>query len=42
MAKTIKSPMKVILAREYPLYLIIKSAILKAYDGSFKDIFQEI
>jgi isocitrate dehydrogenase len=29
------------LAREYPLYLSTKNTILKAYDGRFKDIFQE-
>ena len=30
------------LARNYPLYLSTKNTILKAYDGRFKDIFQEI
>jgi isocitrate dehydrogenase len=30
------------LARGYPLYLSTKNTILKAYDGRFKDIFQEI
>ncbi len=30
------------LARHYPLYLSTKNTILKAYDGRFKDIFQEI
>jgi isocitrate dehydrogenase len=30
------------LAREYPLYLSTKNTILKAYDGRFKDIFQEV
>jgi isocitrate dehydrogenase len=30
------------LARKYPLYLSTKNTILKAYDGRFKDIFQEI
>ena len=30
------------LAREYPVYLSTKNTILKAYDGRFKDIFQEI
>lgn len=36
------SSFKFALAREYPLYLTTKNTILKAYDGSFKDIFQEI
>ncbi len=30
------------LARNYPVYLSTKNTILKAYDGTFKDIFQEI
>jgi len=30
------------LARGYPVYLSTKNTILKAYDGRFKDIFQEI
>jgi len=30
------------LARNYPLYLSTKNTIVKAYDGRFKDIFQEI
>ena len=30
------------LARNYPLYLSTKNTILKAYDGRFKDLFQEI
>ena len=30
------------LARKYPLYLSTKNTIVKAYDGRFKDIFQEI
>jgi isocitrate dehydrogenase len=30
------------LARHYPVYLSTKNTILKAYDGRFKDIFQEI
>jgi isocitrate dehydrogenase len=30
------------LARGYPLYLSTKNTILKAYDGRFKDLFQEI
>ena len=30
------------LARNYPVYLSTKNTIIKAYDGVFKDIFQEI
>ena len=30
------------LARQYPVYLSTKNTILKAYDGMFKDVFQEI
>ncbi|MFN8050426.1 MAG: NADP-dependent isocitrate dehydrogenase [Acidimicrobiales bacterium] len=30
------------LARNYPVYLSTKNTILKAYDGAFKDIFQEV
>lgn len=30
------------LDRKYPVYLSTKNTILKAYDGQFKDIFQEI
>ena len=30
------------LARGYPVYLSTKNTILKAYDGRFKDLFQEI
>ncbi len=30
------------LSREWPVYLSTKNTILKAYDGRFKDIFQEI
>jgi len=30
------------LARSYPVYLSTKNTILKAYDGMFKDVFQEI
>jgi len=30
------------LARNYPVYLSTKNTILKAYDGRFKDIFQDI
>jgi len=30
------------IARKYPVYLSTKNTILKAYDGRFKDIFQEV
>ncbi len=30
------------LARNYPVFLSTKNTILKAYDGQFKDIFQEV
>jgi len=30
------------LARSYPVYLSTKNTILKAYDGRFKDIFEEV
>ena len=30
------------LARKYPVYLSTKNTILKAYDGRFKDLFQEV
>ncbi|MET0271599.1 MAG: NADP-dependent isocitrate dehydrogenase [Phenylobacterium sp.] len=30
------------LDRKYPLYLSTKNTILKAYDGRFKDVFQEV
>jgi len=30
------------LLRDYPVYLSTKNTILKAYDGMFKDVFQEI
>ena len=30
------------IARKYPVYLSTKNTILKAYDGRFKDIFQDI
>ena len=30
------------LDRKYPVYLSTKNTILKAYDGAFKDIFQEV
>jgi isocitrate dehydrogenase len=36
------SSFKYALSRNYPLYLSTKNTILKAYDGRFKDIFQEI
>src|SRR3954467_14354493 len=37
-----RASMNYALARGYPLYLSTKNTILKAYDGRFKDIFQEI
>jgi isocitrate dehydrogenase len=30
------------LSRDYPVYLSTKNTILKAYDGMFKDLFQEV
>ena len=30
------------LRRKYPVYLSTKNTILKAYDGRFKDLFQEV
>jgi isocitrate dehydrogenase len=30
------------LARNYPVYLSTKNTILKAYDGAFKDLFQQV
>ena len=30
------------LNRKYPVYLSTKNTILKAYDGRFKDIFEEV
>ncbi|MGX2996850.1 NADP-dependent isocitrate dehydrogenase [Streptomyces sp. JNUCC 64] len=30
------------LARDYPVYMSTKNTILKAYDGRFKDLFQEV
>jgi isocitrate dehydrogenase len=30
------------LMRKYPVYLLTKNTILKAYDGRFKDLFQEV
>ncbi|MCC6946312.1 MAG: NADP-dependent isocitrate dehydrogenase [Bradyrhizobiaceae bacterium] len=37
-----RASMNYALSRGYPLYLSTKNTILKAYDGRFKDIFQEI
>ncbi|MEN3273023.1 MAG: isocitrate dehydrogenase [Actinomycetota bacterium] len=37
-----RASMRYALDRGYPLYLSTKNTILKAYDGRFKDIFQEI
>lgn len=37
-----KACMQFALDRRYPLFLSTKNTILKAYDGRFKDIFQEI
>ena len=37
-----RSSMNYALARGYPLYLSTKNTILKAYDGRFKDIFQDV
>jgi isocitrate dehydrogenase len=37
-----RSSMHYALAKGYPLYLSTKNTILKAYDGRFKDIFEEI
>lgn len=36
------SSMKYALSRNYPLYMSTKNTILKAYDGRFKDIFEEV
>lgn len=36
------SCMTMALAKKWPLYLSTKNTILKAYDGRFKDIFQEV
>lgn len=33
---------KLALAKKYPLYLSTKNTILKAYDGRFKDVFEEV
>ncbi len=37
-----RSSMQVALEKKWPLYLSTKNTILKAYDGRFKDIFQEV
>jgi isocitrate dehydrogenase len=37
-----RASMNFALARQYPLYLSTKNTILKAYDGRFKDLFQEV
>ncbi|HUR26855.1 MAG TPA: NADP-dependent isocitrate dehydrogenase [Planctomycetota bacterium] len=37
-----RSSMNYALMRGYPLYLSTKNTILKAYDGRFKDLFQEV
>jgi hypothetical protein len=37
-----RASMNYALTRGYPLYLSTKNTILKAYDGRFKDLFQEI
>jgi isocitrate dehydrogenase len=37
-----RASMNYALERGYPLYLSTKNTILKAYDGRFKDIFQEV
>ncbi|MFI0370188.1 NADP-dependent isocitrate dehydrogenase [Actinomadura sp. 1N219] len=37
-----RATMRYALEREMPLYMSTKNTILKAYDGRFKDIFQEI
>jgi isocitrate dehydrogenase len=37
-----RASMRYALDRGYPLYLSTKNTILKAYDGRFKDLFQEI
>ncbi|MFB4313465.1 NADP-dependent isocitrate dehydrogenase [Actinomadura sp. 21ATH] len=37
-----RTTMRYALSREMPLYMSTKNTILKAYDGRFKDIFQEI
>lgn len=37
-----RSSFQVALEKQWPLYLSTKNTILKAYDGRFKDIFQEV
>jgi isocitrate dehydrogenase len=37
-----RASMNYALARKYPLYLSTKNTIVKAYDGRFKDLFQQI
>ena len=37
-----RASMRYALTREWPLYLSTKNTILKAYDGRFKDLFQEV
>ncbi|MFO1075327.1 MAG: NADP-dependent isocitrate dehydrogenase [Geminicoccaceae bacterium] len=37
-----RASMNYALMRNYPLYLSTKNTILKAYDGRFKDLFQEV
>jgi isocitrate dehydrogenase len=37
-----RTSMRYALGREMPLYMSTKNTILKAYDGRFKDLFQEI
>ena len=37
-----RASMNYALARAWPLYLSTKNTILKAYDGRFKDLFQEV
>jgi len=37
-----RASMNYALARKWPLYLSTKNTIIKAYDGRFKDLFQEI
>src|SRR6059058_2028948 len=37
-----RASMNYSLQRSYPLYLSTKNTILKAYDGRFKDLFQEV
>ena len=37
-----RASMNYALDRKWPLYLSTKNTILKAYDGRFKDLFQEV